>query len=864
MAGARMNLWTRKLLIAAAVATTSCWAVTGSSQETTAPETPVEPTTAAPNSTAPADNATVAADLLDVLNVESPMAESSTTESAPTESVVPESSAAEVASELDVIPLPQRPNAIPPPEAPAAGPRLESIEVTASYRSENVQDVAGSAHAFGGRALDKAGVTGMQDYLLQVPSVSLQKSGNGTARIAMRGISNVNASDLGYGDGSPTTGVYLDDVAIQGSGVFPDLNIYDLSRIEVLKGPQGTLYGEGSMGGAIKMITREPSLNEWTVRGTLMGSQTQQGGDSYDARLAVNIPLWEDHIGARIVGTKRKTGGYVDYTALNRPDADEEDADSVRGLLRWQVSDNFQADFLHLQDHSNKKQFPVVEPGHTEDLTNSHVEDQYAKTDFAINALTLRWTLPFAELTSVSALYDTDKDMRRRTPVLQTLVNGQFLTLGLGQPPDIFSNASTRVITDLNSFSQELRLVSNGDERFDWIAGAFYRDRSQTFDETKREDNIPDIDPTGGLLSGLLGAFYPLQGEQEHGFGDEAFTQYAAYGELKWNVIPERFEITAGLRYFSEDIDFYFDSYLSGVEAFLIGSDPNNIDPETQTVSVHVKQRMNSKGFLPKLSASWHFNADHMVYATVSRGFRSGTSNILATLDAGPAIIRPDYVLNKEIGTKSTWLDGRLTSNLAVYHIDWKDIQGTVVGTAMLGSIPLSNFGHLDNAGDAVAYGAEASVAWLPIENLTLLANAGFNDGKVTRSEDPTTVQKGAKLPNMPKLTLSTTANVTFYLPFDLNGDASATLSFIGSQYAVFEPAPQKDALGNTIDYGDFTVPSYALLKASIGAGTDQWRVQLFADNLLDRHAITSVSGPTVQYTVTTPRTVGLRLSYEF
>lgn len=814
-----MNPWIKTLLVAATLATTTVWADSSLVEDGTPPE--IWPEQALP---AEAE--------VGVIEVEQLRTDPSSEES--------------LTEKLD------------------GSVRLEEIVVTSSYRKESIQDVAGGAHAFGGRALDKAGATGMQDYLVQVPSVSLQKSGNGTARIAMRGISNVNESDLGYGDGSPTTGVYLDDVAIQGSGVFPDLNIYDLSRIEVLKGPQGTLYGEGSMGGAIKMITREPSFNNWELRGSLMGSQTQQGADSYDGRLAVNIPLWDDRLGARIVGTKRKTGGYVDYTSLNRPDADEEVADSLRGLLRWQLSDSFQADFLHLSDHSNRKQFPVVEPGDTEDLTNAREEDQYAKTDFTINALTLRWTLPFANLTSVSAVYDTEKDTRRRTPVLQTLINGQFLSLGLGQAPDIFSNASTRVITDLNSFSQELRLVSFGGERFDWIVGAFYRDRNQSFDEEKREDNIPDIDPTGGLISAILGDFYPLQGRQEQGFGDEAFTQHAAYGELKWNVIPGQFAITGGLRYFSEDIDFFFDAYLYGLEAFLIGSDPDNIDPETQTVSVHVKQRMKSSGLLPKLSASWHFSEDHMVYAAVSRGFRSGTSNILSALDAGPPIIRPDYVLNKELGTKSTWLNGRLTSNVAVYHIDWKDLQGTVVGTAMLGSVPASNFGHLDNAGDAVAYGAEVSLAWLPFESVTLLANAGFNDGYVTRSEDPATVQEDSKLPNMPRWTLSTTATSTFDLPFGLTGDASATLSFIDSQAAVFEPAPQQDALGNDIDFGDFTVPSYSLLKANISAGTGTWRVQLFGDNLLDRRAITSVSGPTVQYTVTTPRTVGVRLSYEF
>ena len=797
---------------------------------------------------------------------EAPRSATPSQDAPPAEAPPPETPApaAETPAPVATIAVKDLRKADPAPAADDGQQRLDTVEVTASYRKENIQDVAGSAHAFGGRALDKAGATGMQDYLVQVPSVSLQKSGNGTAKIAMRGISNVNTSDLGYADGSPTTGVYLDDVAIQGSGVFPDLNIYDLARIEVLKGPQGTLYGEGSMGGAIKMITREPSFNEWELRGNSSYNTTAMGAPSWDTRLAVNVPVWNDHLGLRLVGTMRKTGGYVDYINLNRPDADEEDAHSLRGLLRWQVSETLQADLLHLDDHSNKKQFPVVDEGKQDELTNSRVEDQYARTDFSIDALTLRWTLPFANLTSVSALYNTGKDTRRRTPVLQTLINGEFLTLGLGTAPDVFSNASTRVVTDLHSFSQELRLVSFGGERFDWIAGAFYRDRHQSFDEEKREDTVPDVDPTGGLISGLLGGFYPAQGRQEHGYGDEAFTQHAAYGELKWNVIPDRFDITGGLRYFREDIDFYFDTYLYGLEAFLIGSDPGNIDPATQTVSVHVKQRMRSSGFLPKLSAAWHFNEDHMVYVTVSRGFRSGTSNILSALAAGPPIIRPDYVLNKEIGTKSTWLDGRLTSNLSVYHIDWKDIQGTVVGTAMLGAVPASNFGHLDNAGDAVAYGAEASLAWLPFKSVTLLANAGFNDGHVTRSEAPTIVQEGSRLPNMPKWTLSTTANLGFDLPFGLTGDASATFSYIGSQYAVFQPAPQKNALGGDIYYGNFTVPSYSLLKANLSAGTGQMRVQIFGDNLLNKHAITAISGPTVQYVVITPRTLGVRLSYEF
>lgn len=633
--------------------------------------------------------------------------------------------------------------------------------------------MAGSAHAFGGRALDKAGATGMQDYLVQVPSVSLQKSGNGTAKIAMRGISNANESDLGYADGSPTTGVYLDDVAIQGSGVFPDLNIYDLARIEVLKGPQGTLYGEGSMGGAIKMITREPSYYDWELRGNLMYGWTAQGDSSYDGRVAVNVPLWEDALAARIVGTKRVTGGFVDYTALSREDADRERADSIRGLLRWQLAEKLQLDFMHLADNTYKEQFPVVDEGKQEELTNSRVEDQYANTEFSINALTALWELPFANLTSVSAIYDTARDTRRRTPVLQNLADAQYLMLGLGHAPDVFSNASTRVVTDLDSFSQELRLVSFGGESLDWILGAFYRDRNQAFDQEKREDTVPE-DPSG-LLGTLLGGFNPVQGRQEKGFGDETFLQYAVYGELKWNAIPDKLDITGGLRWYNEDVGIVFDTRFYGVEAFLLSSEPSNIDPETNTTRIAFTSENNSKGFLPKLSAAWHFNEDHMAYATVSRGFRSGSANIYAALQSGPPIMRPDYVLNKELGTKSTWLDGRLNTNLSIYHLNWKDMQGTVLGTAQLGRIPVQNFAHLANAGDAVAYGAEASLAWLPVRDLTLLLNAGYNEGHITRPNEGAPVKPNSILPNMPKLTWSASASYNLELPFDLTGDANLT-----------------------------------------------------------------------------------------
>ncbi|HVT36905.1 MAG TPA: TonB-dependent receptor plug domain-containing protein, partial [Nevskiaceae bacterium] len=246
--------------------------------------------------------------------------------------------------------------------------RLDDVVVTADYRPQGVQDVAGSAQAFDGQQLDQSGAAGMQDYLLQVPSVSLQPSGNGKLNIAMRGVSNINASDLGFNDGSPTVGVYLNDVAVQGSGVFPDLRIFDLDRIEVLKGPQGTLYGEGSMGGSIKMVTAPVDYSRWVVRGEAMYDLTAGGAPGNEVRGALNIPLVNDTLGLRLVGTDRLDGGFVDYTQLGLKNANSDRTESARAILSWKPTQTLGLDYTFLYNRDQRNQFPVVDEGKQQDM----------------------------------------------------------------------------------------------------------------------------------------------------------------------------------------------------------------------------------------------------------------------------------------------------------------------------------------------------------------------------------------------------------------------------------------------------------------------------------------------------------------
>jgi outer membrane receptor protein involved in Fe transport len=765
--------------------------------------------------------------------------------------------------------VPPPPAETPPPiEEPSGKTKLEQVVVTASYRQQNIQDVTGSAQAFSGRGLDREGANQMKDYLLQVPSVSLKKSGNGKVDLSMRGISNGNASDLGYAGGNPTVGVYLDDVAIQGSGVFPDLNIYDLRRVEVLKGPQGTLYGEGAMGGAIKMVTMPADPNKWSFHTQGMISDMESGDLSHEERLAINVPLISDRLGLRVVGTNRWNTGFVDYYNLNRPDADDERMRSGRATLGLNATDKLRLEYMYLYDYDRRYQFGVVDSeSGRETLSNGNQEPQFAFTRFGIHSFTARWQLPFANLTAVSALYNTYRDSIRRTPVLQTILENGFGNLP-APPPNVFAVAYTQVKTDLDSFSQELRLVSFGGERLDWIGGLFFRTRGQTFDEQKYEESVPQ-DPTGFFhqVLTLLGAgnFDLLDPKQEDGFGEEKFKMYAGYGELTWNAIPGTLAITGGARAFSEDISFFIDTQFYGVEAALFATDPAS----PGNSRVFFSQELKTNGVLPKLSASWKFNQDHMAYAEVVRGFRSGAVNIYSALQSGPPIIRPDYVWNYEIGTKSTWFDGSLVTNLAAYRIDWHDVQGTVLGTAHLGAATI-DFAHLDNAGDAVVYGVEGSIQAMPVDRLVILLNAGYNDGRVTKPTPESHVPEGSPLPNSPRITGGATINYSAPLFFGLVGETSVGYTWTDRQYMTFHiesidsSPPPTTGVKVSDPIEGFPVGGYGLMRGSIGISRGHARLQFFGDNLLDRRALTGISAPTPQYPVLTPRVIGLRVSYDY
>ena len=237
------------------------------------------------------------------------------------------------------------------PATAAANPD-EEIVVTAERREQGVQDIALPIQLFSGRTLERLGADKFEDYLLQVPGVSLRSQGNGASRIAIRGISNIAASDVGGGNTLSTVGLYLNDVPIQGTSVLPDLALYDVQRIEVLKGPQGTLYGEGAMGGAIKMQLTPPDMSATSARGEATLSTTDGATTlSYAARGVLNLPLAQDRVGLRLVGTYKSDAGFVNNIATGERDYNDRRSWSVRGILAANIAEGFDAELLAMSEH---------------------------------------------------------------------------------------------------------------------------------------------------------------------------------------------------------------------------------------------------------------------------------------------------------------------------------------------------------------------------------------------------------------------------------------------------------------------------------------------------------------------------------
>jgi iron complex outermembrane receptor protein len=744
--------------------------------------------------------------------------------------------------------------------------QIQSVVVTAQKRKEDASKVPISVSVVSGEDLASRHITGLEDITRSVPNISFsggtQGNGSGLSNIEMRGISS--------SAGSGTVGIYMDDVSMTTRNLYslggPEPKFFDVDRIEVLRGPQGTLYGASSMGGTLKVLLNQPDLKHYT--NSVMGevSSTSHGGLNNTFNGVLNVPLIANEMALRIGLQHSHNSGYItqvnpDTLAPVRARTNSENDVVLRMALKWAISKDLtitpsvfyqrvktgdlpteypvsQITGAALQPYQISK--PVLEPGNDKLLTPS---------------LTVNYDLAGADLISITSYYRRNFDRTQDG----TAANSSFIATLL-QPTAPTALGNTLAVlpgyvylnNQVRQFSQELRLASkaydpHSDSRWTWLGGAYLSNL-----HTSVNDNEP-IPGMNALFSSYgLSASDPavLSGSFANAFpADSAYfsarhyrtTQKALFGEVSFHFTPA-IVATAGVRELSATDSLAREgaNYFTGVPGETVQL-PHDIATHAMT---------------PKFAVSWNVDAADMVYANAAKGFRLGSQNRDIPLSlcgaelnsmglaAAPASFGPDSLWSYEVGNKSRFLNNRLSINAAAYYIDWKNIQ---VDRALN-----CTFDYETNAGKARSAGVELEVKAKPTRDLTLDFAAGYANAYLIDANTALGSQAGQKVPGVPKFNAMLSGDYRFTINEHIDGFARLTGHWTGTSYGT-------PHMGDS----DYLRPAYATVDASFGASFGRWDVSIFAKNVANNNKV--IQRPSVQFFPEayrlTPRMVGLNLA---
>lgn len=583
---------------------------------------------------------------------------------------------------------------------------IEEIVVTAQKREQNLLDVSISVQAFLGEDLERAGVGNVIDVISMIPGASVPAViSPGTQTWQIRGITP------GQAIGEATVGAYLDEFAfnIPQQPFAPPANIFDVERVEVLRGPHGTLYGQGSMGGVVKIVTRDPVFNEFQLRGQASYSDMDEGGDSASVDIAINIPIVDDKFAIRVTLSGSKSGGYADAILLGQEDINDNDTLTGRIKAKWKPNEKLTVTasawrFDSEQGYTNR--IDNVDPPETNDTGPGETP-----ADWTLYSLLIEYDLGFATLLSQTGTMEQSREL-----------------LAIGSQP-AFGNFDILTTSDLDSFAQEIRLTSNGDSKVNWLLGYFYQDSDV--------DSSSDFAITLPILRSV--------NQSTNSSESSAF-----FGEVSVDLMDGKLVPLLGVRYFDQDQDLEQDNelFLDGVLAVAStqGRDANEDDTSF---------RFNLA----------YYPTDHsMFFLNSAEGFRSGgiqtDSNVGALRAIGvpaEAALEPDTLISHELGAKwSGLLNGTLSLEGVFYYTDWKDAQ--------LQFSPAGISGIL-NVGDVEAKGFDLVASYFPpIEGLSIRLSANWNETEF-KSVDPNIeavlpfLSNGEQIPGVPEKNFNLTVS---------------------------------------------------------------------------------------------------------
>lgn len=714
------------------------------------------------------------------------------------------------------------------PQTAAAVPANDEIIVTAQKRDERLIDVPASVSALRSEALINRGALRFEDYKAFIPGVSTITQAPGYNQINIRGI-NTGSNQL-----SSTVGTYFNESptnsstsAAIGNRLTPDPDLLDVARIEVLRGPQGTLYGANALGGVIKYVLVQPALDAMQGQAQAGISSVEHGGIGYVARAAIGAPIINDVLGFRASAFYTRDPGFVDNVATGRKDVDRSTNWGGRLALLWKPSDSFSVDVSSLYQKRDTEGFPqetvsATTSRPTEGRYKQFIPtDNFIKTEYQLHALTMNGDLGFAKLTSVTSYGRQKVDL-----VFDDSANlGTLLgTIGIPDVPYV----SLPVMNDVRKFTQEVRLSSPAHSRIEYIVGAYYtHERSTSFNGGTGilADGTPAPAPTNPLQA------VDLRNRYEEG---ALFANTTAR-------LTNRFSIQLGGRWSRN-----WQKSTEPLEGLLFG-------PLAGTV---IKQRSKESAWTFAVSPQYRISDDWNVYARVAKGFRPGGANLVLPGGGGNPTYSSDTLINYEVGTKLSALDRHLNLSLAAFWIDWRDIQ-TTAKDAM-------GFNYLLNGGKARSKGIEAEANW-HAGGLTLGANLTYDHAKLKDAIPAVGALAGDRLPYTPSWAGAATADYEFATDGALVPSIGASVRHTGAQQAFYSQATPTNP-------ADVKLPAYTFVDLRAGLRYDRWRLSVFVQNVADKRAVLSLdtqfvnplTGDGARAAIARPRTIGATLDAKF
>lgn len=719
---------------------------------------------------------------------------------------------------------------------------LGEIVVTATKRTVPLLDVPVAVSVLTAEDVDARGFTEYGNYLNSLPGVYYADAGPGRSVIRIRGLSAAEG-------GLPTlVGTYFGETPTSVDGTFPNLRLVDIERVEVLRGPQGTLFGANALAGAVRILPAQPNLEDYQVNLGTRGFTTAHADDeSYHVEGVVNLPLVKDRFALRLVGYKDDIAGYIDSLFRGQPaidwsaalglppgflvipaiapfarqDVNREDTVGGRAAATWQATERLRFDLGYVTQESTLESEPHVTPS-TSEYEQTRSLDVYSRGEGAqevdIASLTVRYDWDAVSLTSASASSNLDGH------TLSDATEAAVVFFGLPIPVEV------RNVVQSEAFTQELRLQSRGDGAWQWLFGAFYLDRKRDASQ-----NIPDYS-CPMCLPTLLGEQVFLRGRIDL---DEE--QRAVFGEVSYDFSP-RWTASAGGRYLEQDLHLR----ISEIDGLLAATLLN-------TNAAGAKTEFNPSAYL-----RFRPSDDVTLYAQAARGFRSGVPNQSFPAPCQPAVTAlgiqlltdPDTLWNYEVGFKSLFANDRVSLNAAVYHADWEGIQlGIVVDPATCPFVATINGGNATTQGVELESVAQLTNAWR--FNLA----ASYNETEFDRVNPRTGFVDGERVPGTPKTNASAGVQYDFDLGGEWSGFARADYQYIGD-------------VGRIIGGQRSTEDAYGTGNVRLGFARENLALEVFSRNVTDKRAVLNTGAPGPLFgspeTLIRPREVGVELRYSY